>query len=395
MALTPVETGLDRLLGDAALLASLAGRRVGVLANHASVTGGLVHAVDALIAAGVDVVRLFGPEHGIRGQAQDMESVDEGSDPITGLPLVSLYGDTLASLKPTAADVDGLDVVLLDLPDIGTRYYTYAATAAYLAAEAQRQGVEAWVLDRPNPINGVDVEGNLVDPGFESFVGALSVPNRHGMTLAELLRYQGRHGPDPYHVEVVALRGWRREQWFDECRLPWVYPSPNMPTLETAIIYPGMCLIEATEASEARGTTRPFELFGAPWVDSHALCKSLSELALPGVLFRPAVFKPGFQKHSGAVCHGAQIHITERARVRSLELGLAIIHTLMRLYPDEFEWREKPYEFVDEVPAMDLLCGNASVRAALDQGADLAEVVEAATSRDPGFDVRRAEALIY
>jgi uncharacterized protein YbbC (DUF1343 family) len=394
-----VRTGLDRLLAPAAdgaeLRGALRGRPYGLLVNQASVTSDLRHAIDALRDAGLPPTRLFAPEHGVRGHAQDMESVgDEARDPVTGLPAVSLYGDDLASLAPEPAALDGLDVVLVDLPDIGTRYYTFAATGHYLARTAHAVGVDVWVLDRPNPIGGVAVEGNLVAPGFESFVGAISLPNRHGLTLGELLRYADAHTA-PAPVRVIEAAGWARPEWLDDTGLPWVLPSPNMPNLEAAAIYPGMCLLEATNISEARGTTRPFELFGAPFVDSVALVRALRALDLPGVRFREAVFKPGFQKWAGAVCHGAQVHIVDRQALRPYALGLAVLSVLWRLYPGLAAWRDKPYEFVDDIPAIDLLAGCADVRLAIEAGAELDELVAVACAGADDYAERRRAVALY
>lgn len=394
-----VRTGLDRLLapdGDGdTLRAALRGRPYGLLVNQASVTADLRHAIDALRDAGLPPTRLFAPEHGVRGHAQDMESVgDEACDPVTGLPVVSLYGDDLASLAPDPAALAGLEVVLVDLPDIGTRYYTFAATGHYLARTARAVGVEVWVLDRPNPIGGTAVEGNLVAPGFESFVGAISLPNRHGLTLGELLRYADAHTA-PAPVRVIEALGWSRPEWLDQTGLPWVLPSPNMPNLDAAAIYPGMCLLEATNVSEARGTTRPFELFGAPFVDSVALVRALHALDLPGVRFREAVFKPGFQKWAGSICHGAQVHITDREALRPYATGLAVLSVLWRLYPGQVAWREKPYEFVADIPAIDLLAGCAEVRLAVEGLAPFDELVAIACAGADDYAERRGAVALY
>lgn len=390
-----VRSALDRLVVEAELIKPLGGRRVGLLANQASVTSDLTHAVDALLAAGVNLVRLFGPEHGLRGFAQDMEAVDEGRDAVSGLPVVSLYGADFDSLAPARGALADLDVVLVDVPDIGTRYYTFAATSMYLAQVARDADTEVWILDRPNPIGGVAWEGNLIEDGFYSFVGAISVPNRHGLTLAELLDYASSYGGDPFPFETVECLGWQRDQLADATGLPWVLPSPNMPTLDTAIIYPGMCLLEASNISEARGTTRPFELFGAPYIDSAQLTALLNAQDLPGVRFRQAVFKPGFQKWEGAVCKGSQVHVTDRDTCRPYAVGLAVLWAVRKLHPEGFEWREAPYEFVADVPAMDLLCGTDRVRRCLEDDAPLEQVLSAALSGAEGFEERRASVLRY
>ena len=390
-----VRSGLDRVLEEPELQARFRGRRVGLLANQASVTRNLEHAIDALQGAGIELVRLFGPEHGLRGFAQDMEAVGEYVDTVSGIPVTSLYGADFASLRPPPDALAGLDCVLIDVPDIGTRYYTFAATAMYLAEAATSAGVKVWVLDRPNPINGISVEGNLIEPRFESFVGAISVPNRHGLTLSELLDFARRFRGRPLDFEVAEVSGWSRHQWFDETGLPWVMPSPNMPSLDTAVIYPGLCLLEATNLSEGRGTTRPFQLFGAPYVDGAHLTAELNKLDLPGVLFRSAVFKPGFQKHAGDVCHGCQIHLLDRAACQPYRTGLAIVWLVRRLVPAHFRWRNQPYEFVKEIPAIDLLCGTDRVRRAVEGEASLADIVEEATAGGERYRTQADEVLRY
>jgi uncharacterized protein YbbC (DUF1343 family) len=390
-----VRTGLDRLLAEPALRARLAGRRFGLLVNQASVAADLTHAVLALRAVGLTPARLFAPEHGVWGHAQDMVAVGHGRDPLTGLDTVSLYGLTAASLTPESGALDGLELVVIDLPDIGTRYYTFAATAAWLAEAASRAGLEVLVLDRPNPLGGVAFEGNLVEPGLQSFVSAFSVPNRHGLTLGELLRYQARCGPAAFEVDVIEVSGWRRAAWHDETGLPWVLPSPNMPTLDTAAVYPGMCLLEATNLSEGRGTTRPFELFGAPFVDVEALGARLEAMRLPGVRFRPAVFQPGFQKWAGRPCRGLQVHLVDRRRVEPYALGLSVLWALRRLHPDDFAWRAEPYEFIADLPAVDLLCGTALVREALEAGAEREEVLAVALAGAEDWWERASRFRLY
>jgi uncharacterized protein YbbC (DUF1343 family) len=382
---TQVETGLDRLADDPDLQRALRGRRLGLLVNPAAVTKTLRHAVEVTLELGLDVVRLFGPEHGVWGHAQDMESVTGDLDPITGLPVVSLYGASRDTLIPPLETLSDLEVLLVDLPDTGARYYTFAATALFAASVAARAGVRVWVLDRPNPIGGERVEGNRVEAGFESFVGTIAVANRHALTLAELLRYAERYGArgvlqagSDLGLRIVPALGWRRSLWHDETGLPWVMPSPNMPTLSTATVYPGMCLLEATNLSEGRGTTRPFELFGAPWVDARRLAAELAALSLPGLAFRTTSFSPGFQKWAGQVCQGLQVHVLDRRAAPVYELGLAVVWAARRCFPEAFAWREKAYEFVDDIPAIDLLCGTDRVRRAIDAGMGFDSVLEAA-----------------
>ena len=341
-----MRSGLQVLLSDEARLGRLRGSRVGLCCNHTAVDPGLDHALDLLGAAGVRPVRLFGPEHGIEATAQDMVGVSGQDDP--DVATVSLYGATEDSLHPPAETLADLDIVLFDIQDIGTRYYTYQATLGYLLQVAAETGTPVWVLDRPNPIDGVSLEGNVVQPGFESFVSAFPLAVRHGMTMGELAVFFRRVCKIEAPVEVVPCQGWRRDQWLDETDQPWVYPSPNMPTLDTAALYPGMCLLEGTNVSEGRGTTRPFHLFGAPWIDRRALLHLLrqgaDEAGVHGVAFRAATFEPRFQKFGGEVCHGAEVLVTQRRALDSFRLGLVVLEALLRAAPDRFAWRTETYE---------------------------------------------------
>lgn len=389
-----VQTGLDRLLSDDERLRMLKGARVGLLANPTSITREFEHAIDALSARGVKLVRLFGPEHGVRAEAQDMESVDEVVDPISGIPTISLYGSTYDSLRPRPEHLDDLDVVLADIQDIGARYYTYAYTVGLMMEACGKLGVDVWVLDRPNPITGTKVEGNIVRRDCESFVGMQPLATRHGMTLGELARFFQRYGDWDCPLDIIRMRGWHRQMWYDETGLPWVMPSPNMPTLDTAIVYPGQCLIEGTTLSEARGTTRPFELFGAPGLNAQALHARLNDYNLPGVAFRLASFRPMFQKHANATCSGLQMHVTDREAFESVTTSYAILAATMEVF-DEFSWRSEAYEFVDDQLAIDLLLGDKSLREALEAGDD---PVELARDEDPElaeFLDRRRECSLY
>ncbi|MCB9689227.1 MAG: DUF1343 domain-containing protein [Alphaproteobacteria bacterium] len=392
-----VRSGLEVLLDDPA--AVLGDGRVALVCNHTAVDRRLQHAIDLLLAKGVRLVRLFGPEHGVRATAQDMETVGEQVDPVTGLPTVSLYGNDEASLHPDPSTLFDIDTVLFDIQDIGARYYTYQATLGFVMQVAGPLGKRVVVLDRPNPIDGVTVEGNMVHKGFESFVGAFPIAVRHGMTVGELGRYFVQHCGISCELDVVRCEGWRRQDWFDATGLPWVYPSPNMPTLETATIYPGMCLLEATNLSEGRGTTRPFHLVGAPWLDPQAFVKALDRSAadagLEGVLFRPAAFVPGFQKFAGQGCTGAEVHLTDRGRLNTLLLGLVVIEAARRTAPRYFAWRAEPYEFVADVPAIDLLTGNADFRQTLESGGSLRGVMEGYEADRLAFLERRAGCLLY
>ncbi len=390
-----VATGLDVLLDDRARLSDLGGRRVGLLVNPTSVTADLEHAIEALREAGLDIVRLFGPEHGVRADAQDMEAVDETTDPLSGLPCVSLYGDSLDSLKPDRRHLSDLDTVICDIQDVGARYYTYVYTIGLMMEACGNADVSVIVLDRPNPINGVDVEGNVVRPPMRSFVGMQPIATRHGMTAGELARFFHRFGGWECELEVISMKGWRRSMWFDDTGLPWVMPSPNMPTLDTATVYPGQCLLEGTNLSEGRGTTRPFELFGAPYLDAAGVASRLEKMSLPGVTLRPTAFRPTFQKHSGEICRGFQLHVTDRKRFSSLATSYALLSAIIAHHPDAFQWRTKAYEFVADRLAIDLLTGDEEVRIALERGDHPAELVASLADDRVEFEDRRNECLLY
>ena len=387
-----VRTGLDRLVADPV---SIAGRRIAVLANQASVTAGLVPAWRALSECGGEVVLLLAPEHGLWGVAQDMEAVADEREPTLGVPVRSLYGSFSATLAPRTEWLEGLDALVVDVPDIGTRYYTYAATLAHAMAACAKAGVAVLVLDRPNPIGGVMLEGGPVEPGCRSFVGEIDVPVRHGLTVGELaLLLHGSRHPD-LALTVLTCEGWSRERWWDETGLPWVAPSPNLPTLTTAAIYPGACLVEATSLSEGRGTTRPFELVGAPWLDGEALARTLDDLRLPGVAFRATRFRPEFGKHAGAVCGGVQWHVTDRRSMRPLETGVHLLAAVRRLHPDRFAWRADAYEFVADVPAIDLLTGSAAALAVIERRDDRDELFHAWRAHCTAFAEARTGFLLY
>ena len=338
-----VQTGLETLIHD--LPEKIRGARIGVVCHPASVDAELHHALDLLQACGAQIVAIFGPEHGARGEAQDMEGVDDlALDPRLKIPVHSLYGATVDSLKPRLEQLVGLDALVIDLQDVGARYYTFVWTMALCMEAAGQAGVRVIVCDRPNPINGVTLEGNLIKPGFESFVGLHPVPNRHGLTAGEIARYVHQQRGVSCDLEIVPMHGWQRDMYFAQTGLPWIYPSPNMPTVDTALVYPGMCLVEATQLSEGRGTCRPFEVAGAPGTDPEALAAELARHALAGCQFRPLYFRPQFQKHAGQTCGGVQIHITDQHRFDSYAVGVAFLQSVKRVAPEVFAWRAKPYE---------------------------------------------------
>ncbi|MBC8132956.1 MAG: DUF1343 domain-containing protein [Deltaproteobacteria bacterium] len=407
MQRTPtVSTGLDQMGALGGRL--LSGRRVGVLCHPASVAADLTHVVDRLIDMGIRPVRLFGPEHGVRGEAQDMAGVDGGRDGRTGIPVTSLYGSRFESLTPAAGELADLDVLLVDLQDIGSRYYTYVWTMGLVMKAAAAAGVSVVVLDRPNPLGGREIEGGPVASGYESFVGLGSVPVRHGLTIGEMANLIAAGmpwGPPPFDkaldvdVTVVSMRGWRREMTFEETGQPWVLPSPNMPTVDTAVVYPGMCLLEGTNLSEGRGVTRPFEIVGAPYLDGDRWAKDMAALELPGVRMRPLSFRPTFHKFQGQSCAGVQVHVTDRATFRPVRTGLALLVAARAQAPDAFAWRTEPYEFVSHPIAIDLLNGTDAVRATIEAaqsvGAALAEIDVQLKPFEREFSEHRRAALLY
>src|SRR5262245_40013697 len=371
-----VRTGLDVLFAQG--FAPLRGLRVGLVTHPAAVDGQLRHAAELLAAApGVRLAVLFGPEHGLLGEAQDLIGVADAADPASRLRVHSLYGDTADSLRPTPEQLRGLDALVIDLQDVGSRYYTFQATTLYCLEAAAVSRVAVFVLDRPNPLGGVEVEGPTLRPGFESFVGPHPVPTRQGLTTGELALLYRAERKLNVDLEVVPCDGWRREMTFEETGLPWVLPSPNMPTVDTAVVYPGQCLVEGTNLSEGRGTTRPFELCGAPGVDAVKLCRDLNERGLSGVVFRPAWFQPTFQKHAGQRVGGFQMHVTDRHSFAPIRTTVAVLAAFRAALGDRFRWRTEEYEFVRDKPAIDILFGSDRERLALDRGTDWREITAA------------------
>lgn len=363
-------TGLEVLAAQS--FAPLKGLRVGAICNPTSVDRDFRHLADLLREApGVSLAALFGPEHGIRGEAQDMIGVGEATDARTGVRVWSLYGATFESLAPPPESLRGLDALVFDIQDVGSRYYTYVYTMALCMRAAAKAKLKFFVLDRPNPIGGAQVEGNLVHPGFESFVGMFALPNRHGMTAGELARLFNEREGIGCDLTVVPCEGWRRGDWWEATGLPFVPPSPNMPTVDTACVYPGLCMVEGTNLSEGRGTTRPFEIVGAPFLDPYRFCEALAAEGLPGVKARPMSFQPTFQKHAGKSCGGAMLHVTDRQAFLPVRTGVAVLRAARQVGGEAFRWRTERYEFVEDIPAIDLLCGTDSVRKAIDAGEGL------------------------
>ncbi len=389
-----VQTGLARLLVDGASI--LEGRRIGLLCNPTAIDPDYTHAIEIFgHRPDLTLTALFGPEHGVRGDAQDMISVDTARDQRSGVPVHSLYGHTAESLTPTPEMLADIDVLVYDVQDVGSRYYTFVWTMVLAMRACAKAGKAFCVLDRPNPLGGKHVEGGGIAPGFESFVGLVSCPNRHGLTAGEIARW--RHAVEKLDLElaVISMRGWQRDMLFEHTGLPWVMPSPNMPTTETAMVYPGMCLVEGTELSEARGTTRPFELSGAPAIDGHVLAARMTAMGVPGAKLRPVVYTPTFHKHGNQPCGGIQIHVTNADTFRPYRTGVAFLKACFEQKAVPAFWRTHAYEFVDKIPAIDLLAGSAALREGIEAGASLDDLA-ARWPRDEGaFLDEREEFLLY
>lgn len=388
-----IRTGLDRLLQSPE---ALAGRRYGLLSHAAARSADLTPIHLALLRAGAPPPQiLLGPEHGFYSIEQDMVASEDTADPWTGIPIVSLYGSSEESLQPQPEALHGLDLLVIDLQDVGARYYTYAATAVWAAAVALRQGCEVWVLDRPNPLGGVAVEGNLRAPGLASFVGAFRLPARHGLTLAELVSLEARRQAWGAGLRVWEVSGWRREMTWWDLEREWVPPSPNIPSPEIALLYPGMCLVEGTELSEGRGTTQPFQLVGAPGIDPVALAADLEARRLPGARFVPAVFRPQFHKHRSETCGGVEVRVHDRLAFRPYRCGVELLAAVRRVAPETFSWRRDAYEFVHDRPAIDLLAGDVTLRRILDGRGDLGAWIDSWTADEEEFRQEREALLLY
>jgi uncharacterized protein YbbC (DUF1343 family) len=387
-----IQTGIEVLLNKRRDLISAA--RVGAVVHPASILPDLRHTADALAKCrDFTLISLFGPQHGARGEKQDnMIESEFYRDPDTGLPVHSLYGDTR---RPTEEMLRDIDVLLFDLQDAGTRVYTFIYTMAYCMEACARYGKRMIVLDRPNPINGRAMEGNLLDPEFRSFVGLYPIPMRHGMTTGELALLFNSEFDIHCDLTVMEMDGWRRDYWFDQTGLPWVQPSPNLPTIDSAIVYPGAVLIEGTCLSEGRGTTRPFELVGAPFIESRKYAAYLNALELPGVWFRPAYFQPTFQKWAGEMCGGAQIHVRNRETFEPYLTGIAVISAARALYPESFKWRNPPYEYEYEKPPIEILCGGKTIPDQISRGAAPIEIRQSWQADVAAFLSRRAPYLLY
>jgi uncharacterized protein YbbC (DUF1343 family) len=387
-----VRTGLDSLAANG--VARLRGLRLGLVTHPAAVDCQLRHAASILAnTPEAKLAALFGPEHGLWGEAQDLVSVASG--PADRIPTHSLYGMSVDSLRPTAEQLANLDALVIDLQDIGSRYYTFQATMLYCMEEASRHGLLTVILDRPNPLGGVAMEGPLLKAGYQSFVGPHPIVTRHGMTMGELAWMYHAERQLAGELVVVPCEGWRREMLFKQTGLPWVLPSPNMPTLDTAFVYPGQCLLEGTNLSEGRGTTRPFEICGAPWIDAQRLSFQLNAEELPGVIFRPVWFQPTFHKFAGQRCGGVQLHVTDREVFQPVRTGLAVLATIRDMCAGGFMWRVGTYEFVSDRLAIDLLFGSRRERDALEAGKLWRDIAADWEAEEAAFLQRRKPYLIY
>lgn len=390
-----VRLGLERFLADEAF--RLKGERVGLICNPSSVDHDFRHAADLFFAhPAIQLTALFGPQHGIRGETQDNMIEWEGfRDPRTGVMAWSLYGE---SRQPTDEMLAEVDLLVFDVQDVGTRVYTFIYTMALAMAAARRTGKRMVVLDRPNPINGLTIEGDLLRPGTESFVGMYPIPMRHGLTAGELALMFNREFGIGCDLTVIPMEGYRRDLWFDQTDAPWVLPSPNMPTLETATVYPGTVYVEGCQFSEGRGTTRPFEINGAPWIDGHELANRLNGYGatiLPGVWFRPHSFMPTFQKHVGELCHGVQVHVLDRQTFRPVRSGIALIKAIHDLYPESFAWQEPPYEYVFDRLPFDVIAGGSTLREQIESGVGIEEIAASWEADEALFQEQRRPSLLY
>ncbi len=387
-----VRTGIEVLLGKKKSL--IRGARVGVVVHPASVLSDLRHTADALFSSReCQLICLFGPQHGARGEKQDnMIESEFYRDPDTDLPVHSLYGETR---RPTEDMMRDIDVLLFDLQDVGTRVYTFIYTMAYCMEACAALGKPVFVLDRPNPINGISVEGNLLNADYSSFVGLYPIPMRHGMTTGELALLFNTEFGIGCDLTVVEMEGWQRHYWFDQTGLPWVPPSPNLPTLDSAIVYPGLVLIEGTCLSEGRGTTRPFEFIGAPFIRSRSMAENLNSMNLPGVWFRPAYFQPTFQKWAGQMCGGIQIHVNDREIFEPYGTGIAVISVARHLYPDSFKWRDPPYEYEYQKLPIEILCGGSGIPGMIERSASLDQIRQSWQEDIASFLRKRSTYLLY
>jgi uncharacterized protein YbbC (DUF1343 family) len=373
---------------------TLKNMRVGVVSNPASVDSRFRHIVDVLTTSeNVKLSAIFGPQHGFHSDVQDnMIETGHSRDARRSVPVYSLYSETR---EPTADMLKGLDALVIDLQDVGSRIYTFIYTMANCLRAGKKHGVPVIVCDRPNPIGGTKICGPMLVKGFESFVGQFPIPLRHGMTVGELAQFFNKACGIGAELTVVAMDNWKRSMHFDETGLPWVMPSPNIPTLDTAVVYPGAVLFEGTNVSEGRGTTRPFELIGAPWIDADALAEKLAKYQLPGVYFRAATFEPTFQKHAKVPCGGCQIHVLDRDEYHSVQSAVAVLIEIRAQNPAKFQWRQPPYEYEQEKLPFDILAGSSELRQQIEAGLPARTIHHSWQSGHDKFAEDRKPFLLY
>ncbi|MGE6258312.1 exo-beta-N-acetylmuramidase NamZ family protein [Heyndrickxia sporothermodurans] len=382
------QLGVEALLKNQVHL--LKGKRVGLITNPTGIDQFFESIVDSFYDHnGINLVALFGPEHGVRGSEEAGAYVPFYIDEKTGLPVYSLYGETK---KPTPEMLKNIDVLVFDIQDVGARFYTYIYTMAFAMEAAKENNIPFIVLDRPNPLSGVKVEGPMLDTKYSSFVGLYPIALQHGMTVGELANFFNKEFNIGANLTVVKMKGWKRNMYYDETPLQWILPSPNMPTLDTALVYPGAALIEGTNISEGRGTTKPFELIGAPFIDGEELAQKLNELKLPGVMFRSAYFTPTTSKFNGQLSGGIQIHIINRKSYQSVKTGIAIVKTIHDLYPKQFAFRAEDSKGISY---FDQLIGNGWVRKAINDGTSLSDIEKRWQSELKKFEKKRKKYLLY
>jgi uncharacterized protein YbbC (DUF1343 family) len=382
---------VEVLLSDSLHL--VRGQRVGLITNHTGVARDGVSTIDLLHDhPDVELVALFGPEHGIRGTADAGERVEDATDPDTGLPIYSLYTSTL---RPPEGSLDDVDVLVFDMQDVGARYYTYVSTMAYAMESAGALELPFVVLDRPNPIGGVHVEGNCLDPAYSSFVGMYAIPMRHGLTIGEVALLFNDHFGIGCELSVITMEGWKRQMHYYDTGLPWIPPSPNLPTPASALVYPGQVLWEGTNVSEGRGTTQPFEVFGAPFFDTDRIEASMSTSQLPGVQMRPLAFEPTSDKWANSLCHGFQLHVTDQAAFRPYLTTLILLEAVIAEHSGSFEWNLPPYEYEYEKLPFDILTGDPGVREALGNQTPIEDLAETWTEELQAFEEVRRTLVLY
>jgi uncharacterized protein YbbC (DUF1343 family) len=385
-----VQTGLDVFLSGN--LKRLQGARVGILSHQASVDVRLRHIISLLHARSIAITALFAPEHGLWGTAQDQVAIDSSDESVLEVPIFSLYGNRRS---PSDEMLAGIDVLICDLQDVGSRYYTFIWTMALAMQACAKHGKKFIVIDRPNPINGTQMEGPVLDLNYASFVGLYPVPVRHGMTIGEIALWLNERMKLEADLDVIKMKGWKRSMYFEETGLPWVLPSPNMPTVDTAVVYPGGCLIEGTNLSEGRGTTHPFEILGAPYVNPDQVAGLLNRESLPGVTFRSCRFEPTFHKFQGESCGGIQIHVTDRKTFKPFLTTLTVIQRCFDLYEPLFTWRNPPYEYETEKLPFDILCGTDAIRKMIEMGRPVQDLQKAWQADITAFARERKPFLLY